>query len=156
MAKGFVQAYSAIMAKGVPAYKTVFTHLAKEEPEPCIVHCTAGKDRTGVIVALMYLLCGVEPKTVAREYSLTDEGLKHMKPLFAERLLKNPALAGNEEGVKNMISSKSENMEATIEMIKQRHGSAEKYLLDTVGLSSEQVARLKKNLTAQDKPMFSA
>lgn len=129
--------------------------MAQPSPEPCLVHCTAGKDRTGVLVALLYLLCGVDAETIAEEYSLTDEGLRHLRPLFTERLLNNPALAGNEAGVQNMISSKPENMRATIKMIEQVYGSAEKYLTEVVGLKEHELNQLRTNLTTDRMPLLS-
>lgn len=149
-----MQAYKDILGHGATAYKTILSHLAQPDPEPCIVHCTAGKDRTGVLVALLYLLADVPVDTIANEYSLTDQGLQHLRPLFRERLLKNPALAGNEQGVQNMISSKSENMKATIEMIGEIFGGAEGYVSQVVGLSAEQIAQLRKNLTVQTAPIL--
>merc|ERR1712225_45837 len=103
------------------AYKTILSHLAQPNPSPCIIHCTAGKDRTGVIVAILYLLCSVPSPAVAKEYSLTDTGLQHMVPLFTERLLKNPA--------------QPDKMLATIDMIQRVYGSAEGYVKDVVGLN---------------------
>lgn len=151
-----MQAYGDILSSGAPAYRTILEHLARPDPEPCIVHCTAGKDRTGVLVALLYLLCGVGPATVAEEYSLTDLGLRDLKGLFSERLLKNAALAGNEEGVRNMIGSNKENMRATIEMVESRYGGAEGYVLGTVGLSREELERLRENLVVRVAPVLPA
>ncbi|KAI4794557.1 hypothetical protein E4T44_09457 [Aureobasidium sp. EXF-8845] len=152
--EGFVKAYADILANGPHAYKTILTHLAQPSPSPCIIHCTAGKDRTGVIIALLYLLCSVPPSTVANEYSLTDKGLEHLKPLFTERLLKNPALGGNEEGVRNMISSQPEKMGDTIEMMQRVYGGAEGYVRDVVGLSDEQIKQIRKNLLSDEKAKF--
>ncbi|KAI4715723.1 hypothetical protein E4T48_08090 [Aureobasidium sp. EXF-10727] len=152
--EGFVKAYADIMANGPTAYKTILSHLAQQNPSPCIIHCTAGKDRTGVIVALLYLLCSVPASTVAKEYSLTDTGLQHLVPLFTERLLKNPALEGNEEGVRNMISAQPEKMAATIDMIQSVYGGAEGYVRDVVGLSDEQIAQIRKNLLSDEKAVF--
>lgn len=120
------------------------------------MHCTAGKDRTGVLVALLYLLVDVPEDTIANEYALTDKGLEHLKPLFRERLLRNPGLAGNEEGVDNMIASKSANMTATIDMIRITYGGAEGYARRVLGLSLEQIAQLRRNLTEQAAPVLPA
>ncbi|KAI0105750.1 Tyrosine/serine-protein phosphatase IphP-type [Nemania sp. FL0031] len=56
-------------------FKTILGHLATvpdasspPAPPPCLVHCTAGKDRTGVIVALALSLCGVPDEAVIHEY----------------------------------------------------------------------------------------
>jgi hypothetical protein len=72
-----------------------------------IVHCTAGKDRTGVICALVLSLCGVDDEVVAHEYSLTEVGLPtQWKTAVIEHLMDNPALKGNMGGALNMISAR--------------------------------------------------
>ncbi|KAM3416968.1 hypothetical protein BST61_g8553 [Cercospora zeina] len=147
--EGFVKAYLDILHAAPEAYTNIFRHLAASDAKPCLVHCTAGKDRTGVAVALLKLLIGVNKELIAEEYALTDLGLAHLKPLFTERLLKNPALQGNEEGVKNMTSSKKENMLATIDMIEKEFGGAEKYMREYCKLGDEEIEALKQNLAAR-------
>ncbi|OQO02377.1 hypothetical protein B0A48_11931 [Cryoendolithus antarcticus] len=146
--EGFVQAYRDILSSGTEAYEKVFRHLAQEAPGGCLVHCTAGKDRTGVLVALLFLLVGVEHEVIAEEYSFTDLGLQHLKPMFIERLLRNPALAGDEAGVANMVSSRTECMRDSIVMINEEFGGAETYIKDRCGLSQQEVDWLKRNLVA--------
>jgi len=97
--EGFVKAYHDILLSGTTAYGKIFRHLAQEKPSPCLCHCTAGKDRTGVLVALLFMLADAPADDIANEYALTDLGLASLRPLFVERLLKNPALEGSTEGV---------------------------------------------------------
>ncbi len=105
--QGFTRAYTDILNNAPPSYRTILLHLANEPEKPLIVHCTAGKDRTGVLCALILSLCGVEDDIVAHEYSLTDIGLNtEWKTAVTEHLMDNPALKGNMEGAWNMISSK--------------------------------------------------
>lgn len=87
------------------AYRPIFLHLAHEQ-SPMLIHCTAGKDRTGVFVALVLSLCGVDDETIAYEYSLTELGLAKMKPVILEHLMANPAFGGDEKGALNMISAR--------------------------------------------------
>ncbi|KXS96834.1 hypothetical protein AC578_7412 [Pseudocercospora eumusae] len=146
--EGFVKAYNDIALAAAPqAYGTIFRHLSKPNPEPCLIHCTAGKDRTGVIVALLSLLAGREKEVIAEEYSLTDSGLEHLKPLFQERLLQNPALQGNTEGVLNMISSKKENMLATVDMLQKDFNGPVEYMKQYCKMSDAEIEQLRKNLT---------
>lgn len=105
------------------------------------------QDRTGVLVALLLALAGASADEIADEYALTDLGLASLKPLFIERLLKNPALEGNDEGVRNMVSSKPENMRETLSMITDKFGGAEEYMMKDCGLSQEEVERVRKNIT---------
>ncbi|TKA67466.1 hypothetical protein B0A55_09515 [Friedmanniomyces simplex] len=89
---------------------------------------------------------GAPADEIADEYALTDLGLAEKKPEFIERLLLNPALGGNREGVENMVSSKRENMLATLEMIKREFGTAEQYMRGQCGLSEKEVQRIRKNV----------
>ena len=74
--EGFTRAYTSILENAATtSYRTILLHLAYEPSKPLIVHCTAGKDRTGVICALVLSLCGVDDEVVANEYSLTEIGL---------------------------------------------------------------------------------
>lgn len=89
------------------SYGTILRHLANEPEKPFIIHCTAGKDRTGVLCALILSLCGVSDEVIANEYALTSIGLStEWKKAVIKHLMENPALAGNEEGAWNLISSK--------------------------------------------------
>ncbi|GIZ44898.1 hypothetical protein CKM354_000808200 [Cercospora kikuchii] len=147
--EGFVKAYTDILLAAPEAYTKIFRHLAAADAKPCLVHCTAGKDRTGVVVALLKLLVGVDKEAIAEEYALTDQGLAHLKPLFTERLLRNPALQGNREGVANMTSSKKENMLATMDMIEKEFSGAERYMREYCKLDDGEIEALKKNLAAR-------
>jgi hypothetical protein len=106
--KGFTRAYTDILIGAAPtSYRTILLHLAYEPEKPLIVHCTAGKDRTGVICALVLSLCGVDDDVVAHEYSLTEVGLsREWKESVIEHLMDNPALKGDMDGAWNMIGAK--------------------------------------------------
>ena len=147
--EGFVRAYRDILQAGAGpngAYTQIFSHLAQERPTPMLVNCTAGKDRTGVIVALLLTLAGVEADVTADEYALTEQGLRDLRPVFVERLQRNPALMGNEEGVLRMVSSKKENMLAALEMIEKDFGGIVQYMKKDCGLSDAEVEQIRRNL----------
>lgn len=146
-AEGFVKAYNDILLAAPAAYGAIFRHLSQPTPEPCLIHCTAGKDRTGVLVALLSILAGRPKDDIAEEYALTDRGLEHLKPLFKERLSKNPALQGNPDGVLNMISSKKENMLATIDMIWKEFNGPEAYMKEHCKMGDIEIEQLRKNIS---------
>lgn len=107
---------------------------------------TAGKDRTGVLCALLLSLCGVDDETVAKEYELTETGLASMVPQIMAHLQEHPAMKGNEAGILNMLSAKKVNMLKTLDMIRERFGGAEGYMIDACGLSKEEVEKIRKNM----------
>lgn len=89
-------------------YSTILQHLAStstSDPSPIMVHCAAGKDRTGVICALILSLCGVEDEIVAHEFSLSELGLK-LRPEFLKHLMQDPILKGNAPIAMQMVGSR--------------------------------------------------
>ncbi|KAE8454494.1 hypothetical protein EG329_000117 [Mollisiaceae sp. DMI_Dod_QoI] len=148
--KGFTRAYTDILNNAPESYRTILLHLANEPEKPLIVHCTAGKDRTGVICALVLSLCGVDDEIVAHEYSLTEVGLTtEWKEAVIEHLSHNPALVDNPEGAKNLISAKAANMLATLKMINDRFRGAEGYIINKCGLTKTDVDNIRRNLIVE-------
>ena len=165
---GFVQAYRAILRAGGPAFAPVLRHVAQPATTPCLVHCTAGKDRTGVLCALMLSLCGVDDDTIAREYALTEEGLRSERAHIVARLKEAPALNGDAAAAERMLSSKyaallscnwprwsgvltasrPESMLATLKVLREEYGSVEGYVVNVCGLSNEEIAGIRHNLGA--------
>ena len=103
--EGFRRAYADILEDGAPAYREVLTHLRDKPREPCLVHCTLGKDRTGLIVALVLQLVGVEDVVIAEEYALTEVGLVEWKETILEYLLKDLGGVGR-EGMERMLGAR--------------------------------------------------
>ncbi|KAK4989815.1 hypothetical protein LTR50_002990 [Elasticomyces elasticus] len=147
--EGFIQAYRTILSSGGPAFRRILTHLAQPSPTPCLIHCTAGKDRTGVLIALVLKLCGVSDDVVADEYALTDVGLADLKDSIVERLLKNPALEGNDEGVRNMVEARRENMLGHLGTVEKEFGGVEGYVGRVCELMPEEMERVRVNLLVQ-------
>lgn len=100
--EGFVAAYRGILSSGGEAYRTIFTYLASlpaSSPQAqqngasklgALIHCTAGKDRTGVFFALLFDFLGVPRTAIAREYHLTELGLSSVREEVVARLLLSP------------------------------------------------------------------
>jgi protein tyrosine/serine phosphatase len=81
--------------------KNILNHLAVVDPsglEPILIHCSLGKDRTGVICALVLSICGVDDSTVAHEYALTTLGIKDkIVSIIAETRPNGPGISEEEE-----------------------------------------------------------
>jgi len=71
-------------------------------PDPILIHCTAGKDRTGLLVAIILSLCGVDDEIVAHEYALSNRGLEERREDFVAYLITTEALKGDREGAERM------------------------------------------------------
>ncbi|KAM0519123.1 hypothetical protein ACHAPE_004120 [Trichoderma viride] len=153
--EGFVTAYRDIAVAGAPAFAAVLNHIASDgfDPaaqKPILVHCTAGKDRTGVLCALILSLCDVPDEAVAEEYGLTTQGMAAAKPGLIKYLVATPAFAGDEAGAERMLSSKPESMIATLAMIRKEWGSAEGFFLKESKVSPETITRVRQKLLVRN------
>lgn len=143
---GFSRVYLKILLLGSASFRTILLHLSSPSPGPILLHCTAGKDRTGVAVMLLLLLAGLSASEVADEYALTDVGLRDWKPAVVERLMGNPALNGNREGAENMVSAKRESMLDTVQVLERQWGGVEGYVLGHLGLDVSVIERVRQVL----------
>ncbi|GAB1312382.1 Protein-tyrosine phosphatase-like protein (Fragment) [Madurella fahalii] len=152
--EGFVRAYSAILAAAAEQdhpyapFRTILEHLASQTtpPSPLLVHCTAGKDRTGIVIALVLALCGLDDAVIAHEYSLTDLGLASRKEEIVQHLIRGNALFRDRPRAERMVSARKENMLQTLAMIREKYGSVESYVVNHIGLSPAGVEQIRKNL----------
>ncbi|KAI1796151.1 protein-tyrosine phosphatase-like protein [Ganoderma leucocontextum] len=149
--EAFMQLYSQILDHAGPAFGVVLRHVKDKPEQGCLFHCTAGKDRTGVLAALLLKLAGVDDEAIARDYALTRVGREPARETVMERLAKVPFFASNMEGALNMFSSRHETMIAFLQMLQDRYGGAEAYMRNVVGLSAEDIATIKRNFLT---PMF--
>ncbi|KAJ9132370.1 Tyrosine phosphatase [Pleurostoma richardsiae] len=152
--QGFVRAYAQILeaasAEDHPfaPFRAVLSQLASADapPQPLLIHCTAGKDRTGVLCALILSLCGVDDEAVAHEYSLTSLGLRERREELVAIVLRIPELKNDRAAAERLIGSRKKDMLATLAMIRERYGSVEGYVTSRCGLSPSDVEQLRRNL----------
>lgn len=139
--KGFERAYRAILLNSQTALRTILSHLANcsSTPLPMIIHCSAGKDRTGVIVMILLLLAGCSKDLIAKEYQLTEVGLgPEWKAKTVKRLQENPIFHGeNVEGIERMVGARHEVMEAVVDMVDTEFGGVEEFLTGPMGINKK-------------------
>ncbi|KAI0021559.1 protein-tyrosine phosphatase-like protein [Xylariomycetidae sp. FL0641] len=156
---GFVDAYKTIMNGGVAAdnpahpFRTILRHLATAAtpppPPPALIHCSAGKDRTGVVVGLLLALLGVEDEVVAHEYSLTDLGLRDIHQAMIVSLTADPLFKDNPMKAKQMIRSKKSYMQGFLQDVRERYGSIEDCILRLGLLTRDEVRQLRDNMVVE-------
>jgi protein tyrosine/serine phosphatase len=106
-----------------------------------VVHCAAGKDRTGTIVGLALLVVGVTPDAVVADFAASAERL----PRILERLARHPAYAANLEGkTAAQQEPRAETMRLLVEAL-DREGGAEAWLRQH-GWTDDDTERLRAKL----------
>ncbi|MFF5993033.1 tyrosine-protein phosphatase [Prauserella flavalba] len=118
--------------------------LARPGALPAIVHCSAGKDRTGVVVALALSVAGVAPEVIAEDYALTSRYLGAEFLADIERRI--AALGLPQQHVRDhAIACPPELILSTLERVNERHGSVAEFLL-AHGATSDELAALRTAL----------
>jgi protein-tyrosine phosphatase len=97
----------AVLEHTRPQLKAVLEIIAAAAAEPLLFHCVAGKDRTGLIAALLLALADVEPEAIAADYAastaqLAEAYLQLYTNLDRAEIME--ALRCPEEGVHNMLA----------------------------------------------------
>ncbi|KAK7470339.1 hypothetical protein VKT23_001768 [Stygiomarasmius scandens] len=149
--EAFMQLYSQILEHGGPAFGTILRHIRDKPEEGCIFHCTAGKDRTGIIAAILLKLAGVDDADIAQDYALTRVGREPARAMIMERLAKEPLFASNSEAALNMFTCRPETMVAFLGMLKDKYGGVEEYVKQYALLTDEDIGTIR-NYTLTSRP----
>jgi protein-tyrosine phosphatase len=136
------QAYASILQRGRGAYRRVFAILAEDE-RPLAYHCSGGKDRAGVLSALILSVAGVERDLIVADYALTT---RYLPEPPADRIAQFTALYGlTAEEFSAMHASAPDSMARTLTMIDRDYGSPEDYLR-SIGVSDDEIAAVRARL----------
>jgi len=113
---------------------------------PAVFHCAAGKDRTGVLAALLLSALGVPRSVVLADYGLTAGGMERMRawvarehPEFAEKMAETPSA---------FMAALPEAMGEVLAEIDASHGSIEAFV-HSIGVSSSTLESLAASLLSQ-------
>jgi protein-tyrosine phosphatase len=123
----------------------VLTALAENGAFPAVVHCTAGKDRTGLIIALLLRLARVPPEEVVADYALSAI---YLEETFWQEVSARLTAAGIPlDRYRQLLTAAPETMVATLAYLDQRYGGAAGYATH-LGLDDRQLATLRRALVA--------
>jgi protein tyrosine/serine phosphatase len=131
--------YLNFLDDGRAGLATSLSVIADPAAAPVVVHCMAGKDRTGVVCALALSLLGVSDEDIATDYALTEVAMASLTEYLRAH---NPeAIEGND----HMFDSPRAAMLLFLADVRTLHGSVEKYVRE-IGVSAEQVAAMREHL----------
>jgi protein tyrosine/serine phosphatase len=117
--------------------------ISSSDQHPIVYHCSAGKDRTGVVTAMLLDILGVEHEDIAADYHLTTA---NMAPIL-ERIRTAPIFKENGLAFAAawIFSSDPETMLAFLERMTEKYGSAEGWALQH-GLSQAEIDAIREHL----------
>jgi protein-tyrosine phosphatase len=130
--------YQELAEEGAAGLATAIGVIADEKAAPVVVHCLAGKDRTGVVCALTLSLLGVGDDDIDADYALSTEG--NQRFVAWARNNGHPDLV-----MQPWFLSPPGTMAAFLAELRGRHGSVERYLAGA-GLERDQIDALRRHL----------
>lgn len=142
---GVAELYSAMLTSSGHRIAAALRAISDAGPGGVLVHCTAGKDRTGVVIALALLVGGVDPEAVVDDYAATEQRLRGP---WAEAMAARAASAGFDVTPRLrslLVASPAAVMRDTIESLISSQGSIQAYL-DASGLTITEQQRLRERL----------
>lgn len=137
--------YASLLDTAGDSFVRIARLVADTEEGAVLVHCTAGKDRTGVAVALLLDAVGVDRAEIVTDYAISEV---HLDGAWAERTLASVRAFGIEvtpEIAALIMHSPAHVMEETFEQVDARYGGAAEYLAEH-GLDADALGRLRDRL----------
>jgi len=145
--QAFIVAYATILQAAGRVFSNFFTHLRDKPDQPVLVHCSAGKDRTGIAIALLLMVLGVPDEEIIKDYTLSTIGLESALPrLIAEFEARNQAYKDHPEGLRVFLSAMPESMAQTLKCIREVFGGVENYCKEHMFLERADLDKIRQNL----------
>jgi protein-tyrosine phosphatase len=134
-----VWGYRDMLEIGSSRFADAMHVLAQTDSLPAVFHCAAGKDRTGVLAALLLSSLGVDDAHICADYGLTQDAMRRSiawskvhRPELAERYATIP---------KAYLAADPRAMQIILAELAQRHGSVRNYVRE-IGVADDTVDAL--------------
>lgn len=137
--------YRSMLQENGDRYAAAVTLVADQDSAPLVFHCAAGKDRTGLLAALVLGAVGVPRPTIIEDFALTSVA---MDKIMAE-MRKDPERAAFlDEVPPSFFSADPIGMDRTLADVEDEHGSIREYLR-RIGVKEIALAQLTQLLVEQ-------
>lgn len=116
--------------------RDVLQYLLKPGIAPIIIHCTSGKDRTGLTSALVLSALDVPRDVILEDYQLSNVELQAIEDFFGPLVRK--------DAIDAVMAAHSSYLEAALDAIDERSGSMDHYLREALGFGTKERAALAR------------
>lgn len=135
-----VNFYLSSLPERIEYHAELFKQVVSHLDHPLVIHCSAGKDRTGIVAALLLRLARVDDALIIADYAETDQ---HLAEYSAQWRSIFQGFGMPDFVIDEMLACPPETMARTLDYLDEQFGSAEEYLLRG-GVTSEQIEQFKR------------
>ena len=148
--RGYLMTYyreAPFTPRHLDLFSRYFRALA-ESDGPVLIHCAAGKDRTGLLAALTHHLVGVHEDDIAADYLLTNNPVRMAAraPMVAQVIHEATGRTATDAAVRAAIGVEPEYLRAGFAAILETHGSIDAYLAGPLGVDAARREALEARL----------
>ncbi len=140
-AKSLQENYCLSLDYGKQRLAQIASAIADAPDGAVVVHCQAGRDRTGIVSALMLDLAGVPRETIVDDYALSDTLIGPLNDEYAASL----GTEAEREHFRHELRMVRQTMRGLLDHLDREYGGAEGYLR-AAGLPEDKIERLKARL----------
>ncbi len=126
--------------------KEIITLLSDSKNLPAVIHCTAGKDRTGFITAIIQLLAGVPRNEVLEDYLATNQFIQNRIKKLTRFLRIISFFRISESRLKPMLEVNKKYLEEVLDNIYAKYSNIEEYLTYACQIDNADVLKLRNML----------
>ncbi|KAL3433340.1 protein-tyrosine phosphatase-like protein [Aspergillus tetrazonus] len=148
--KAIAEGYLKLLIEGHQVIRDILFLIRDNPDDVFLIHCAMGKDRTGVVFAVLLSLAGVPDDAIADEYSRSELALEAALPEIAATIRKAIPTVTDAEALKRariVIQTREEAMLLMLQMMVERFGGMVQYLKTCCGVSEEDIELIQALLT---------
>jgi protein-tyrosine phosphatase len=140
--KTLADIYRGSVERNTATIAAIMQAIADAPAGSILISCSAGKDRTGMISAMLLELAGAPRPAIAADYACSEP---RMRPDFDRELLRAEDAASRQKR-RELQNSDPDNVLRMLEHLRRQYGSVADYL-NSLGLSAEQIDRIRQRVT---------
>lgn len=135
------------LPRHIDLFTRYFDALADSEGA-LLVHCAAGKDRTGMIVALTHTLAGVHEDDIFEDFLLTNDLERFAKhgPVWAAAIEAEHGKRPTQEAMNIAMGVEAEYLKGALDVIHESHGDVRTYLRNVLNVDEAKQKRIERRL----------
>ncbi len=127
--------YQELVTDFRPEFSQVLKLVSEKSNLPVLIHCTGGKDRTGIACALIQSALGIPAESVEYDYLLSNDRLQTLKTDMLRKLRFLFLLGVTGSKFLPLLEARREYLDAAYGRIKNEYGTVEDYIRHGLGLS---------------------